>query len=70
MNCPECTHPHSTVLDVRRHEGGLRRRRHCAKCGHNFVTEERVPAAPATRIRHSLERVKQEMESFLREVSP
>ena len=36
MNCPECQHPKSEVLEKR----GNRRRRKCEKCGYAFTTRE------------------------------
>jgi transcriptional regulator NrdR family protein len=56
MTCPECRHPHTSVVDARRAEAATLRRRRCAHCGEEFQTEERViqrrtpPANPEPKI--------------------
>lgn len=42
MNCPECNHASSRVLETIRVREGLRRRRICTECAHRFDTLERV----------------------------
>lgn len=42
MNCPDCGHPFSSVLNSRRNPTGLSvyRRRECLDCGHRWSTRE------------------------------
>lgn len=42
MNCPECQHPKSEVLETR----GQRRRRKCLRCGCAYTTREIVVGRP------------------------
>lgn len=47
MNCPECQHQDSKVIDSRSSGpiGTTRRRRVCLKCGHRFTTYEHLSAS-------------------------
>lgn len=47
MQCPQCAHPASRVIDSRPAENGMaiRRRRVCEDCSHRFSTYERVVPA-------------------------
>ena len=40
--CPKCNCTTQSVLETRRQEGSIRRRRQCAECKSAFITEERV----------------------------
>lgn len=40
MQCPKCGHEESYVVDVRKCNGGLRRRRECDQCGTRYTTYE------------------------------
>ncbi len=40
LKCPKCGHEESYVVDVRKCDGGLRRRRECDQCGTRFTTYE------------------------------
>ncbi|MCB0366723.1 MAG: transcriptional repressor NrdR [Bdellovibrionaceae bacterium] len=43
MNCPQCDHPESRVLDTRiQKEGDIRRRRECLQCKYRFTTSEAI----------------------------
>lgn len=43
MNCPQCDHPESRVLDTRiQKEGDIRRRRECLQCRYRFTTSEAI----------------------------
>jgi len=42
VNCPACSHHNTRVTDTDRVPYGIRRYRSCRKCGHRFVTVERV----------------------------
>lgn len=42
MNCPNCKHQHTRVLDTDRVADGIRRYRSCRNCGHRFATLERI----------------------------
>lgn len=45
MKCPTCsTDTRALVVESRRHEGDVYRRRSCGKCGASFITVERAPA--------------------------
>lgn len=46
MNCPNCQHPESKVLDTRASGDGIRRRRQCLGCGARFSTIERIERKP------------------------
>ena len=46
MNCPQCDHPESRVLDTRiQKEGDIRRRRECLQCRYRFTTSEAILAS-------------------------
>ena len=45
LTCPKCGKHQHTVLDTRRRDGELRRRRKCFKCGHRFWTVETIEPA-------------------------
>ncbi|MCC7406303.1 MAG: transcriptional repressor NrdR [Bdellovibrionales bacterium] len=46
MNCPQCDHPESRVLDTRiQKEGDIRRRRECLQCKYRFTTSEAILAS-------------------------
>ncbi|VVB54811.1 Transcriptional repressor NrdR [uncultured archaeon] len=53
MNCPYCTHTETSVVDIRKSEGGIvnRRRRECEKCGKRFTTYERTELLTITVIK-------------------
>ncbi|WP_444826217.1 NrdR family transcriptional regulator [Asticcacaulis sp. AC466] len=38
--CEKCGGDKSSIKDSRPHSGTIRRRRHCAKCGHTWTTYE------------------------------
>lgn len=40
MNCPQCNHSKSVVVDSRPHDYGTRRRRACALCGARWSSYE------------------------------
>ena len=42
MNCPNCAHPKTEVLETRAKGDGIRRRRSCVSCGDRFTTHERI----------------------------
>ena len=42
MNCPNCGHDDSKVIDSRNVHDAIRRRRQCLKCGFRFSTQERL----------------------------
>ncbi|MDN5957362.1 MAG: transcriptional regulator NrdR [Lacticaseibacillus paracasei] len=48
MQCPQCHHNSSRVVDSRPTDGGraIRRRRECENCGFRFTTFERVEQTP------------------------
>ena len=48
MQCPNCHHNSSRVVDSRPTDGGraIRRRRECENCGFRFTTFERVEQTP------------------------
>jgi len=48
MQCPKCE-KETDVLDSRRMDGTVRRRRKCKSCQHRFSTEERLFEAPQKR---------------------
>ncbi len=48
MQCPKCE-KETDVLDSRRMDGTVRRRRKCKSCQHRFSTEERLFEAPKKR---------------------
>ena len=41
VRCPRCESESNHVLETRRVDGSIRRRRECAGCGHRFTTWER-----------------------------
>jgi transcriptional repressor NrdR len=43
MNCPDCGHDETSIVDSRHTEGGntVRRRRECTDCGFRYTTYER-----------------------------
>ena len=47
MQCPECGHAPTTIVDHESSERCVRRNRACAACGHAFATVEQVPTASA-----------------------
>lgn len=53
MECPNCQHTNSRVLESRATEGGqsIRRRRECLECQHRFTTYERIEFVPVTVIK-------------------
>jgi len=42
MNCSKCNHKKSKVLESRKADDSIRRRRECLKCGFRFTTQESV----------------------------
>lgn len=42
MKCPYCNHPRSYVIDTRKGDSHVRRRRECRKCKRRFTTYERA----------------------------
>lgn len=42
MNCSNCNHKKSKVLESRKADDSIRRRRECLKCGFRFTTQETV----------------------------
>jgi transcriptional repressor NrdR len=42
VNCPQCQHEDSKVLETRAAPDSTRRRRQCLACGHRFTTQERI----------------------------
>lgn len=50
MQCPNCQHTDSRVLESRSTEAGqsVRRRRECLECKHRFTTYERIEFVPIT----------------------
>jgi len=43
MDCPQCGHPESRVLDTRIQKAGdIRRRRECLQCKYRFTTSEAI----------------------------
>ena len=42
MNCSQCGHPESVVVDSRTGKGHRRRRRQCVECGERWSTREVV----------------------------
>ena len=42
MNCSNCNHKKSKVLESRKEDDSIRRRRECLKCGFRFTTQETV----------------------------
>jgi transcriptional repressor NrdR len=53
MECPNCQHSNSRVLESRSAENGqsIRRRRECLNCKHRFTTYERIEFVPITVIK-------------------
>lgn len=53
MDCPQCNHVNTKVLESRSTEGGksVRRRRECLNCSFRFTTYERVEFIPLTVIK-------------------
>jgi transcriptional repressor NrdR len=53
MQCPNCQHTDSRVLESRSSENGqsIRRRRECLQCKHRFTTYERIEFVPITVIK-------------------
>lgn len=56
MQCPECSHGDSRVVDSRPADGGvsIRRRRECERCDARFTTYERVANVRMVRKRSGL----------------
>lgn len=56
MQCPECSHADSRVVDSRPAEGGvsIRRRRECERCDARFTTYERLANIRMVRKRSGL----------------
>ncbi|MEX2655336.1 MAG: transcriptional regulator NrdR [Acidimicrobiia bacterium] len=56
MQCPECSHGDSRVVDSRPADGGMsiRRRRECERCDARFTTYERVANVRMVRKRSGL----------------
>ena len=56
MQCPECSHDDSRVIDSRPAEGGtsIRRRRECERCEARFTTYERLANVRMVRKRSGL----------------
>lgn len=42
MNCSKCNHKKSKVLESRKADDSIRRRRECLKCGFRFTTQESI----------------------------
>jgi len=40
MNCPKCNHHNSLVIETRKKDTYVRRRRKCPKCKHRWTTFE------------------------------
>ena len=40
MNCPHCESDNHQVVDVKKHDWYIRRRRECLNCGRRFWTYE------------------------------
>lgn len=40
MNCPKCTKADNNIIDSRKFDTCVRRRRHCNDCGINWITVE------------------------------
>lgn len=53
MQCPNCQHTDSRVLESRSSENGqsIRRRRECLQCKYRFTTYERIEFVPITVIK-------------------
>ena len=59
MQCPNCQHTDSRVLESRSSENGqsIRRRRECLACGARFTTFERLELVPLMVLKRSGDRV-------------
>jgi transcriptional regulator NrdR family protein len=58
--CPQCGYHQSMVTDSRHTQGGIRRRRRCMNCQHNFSTRETVFDAATdetTQVRRELRKI-------------
>lgn len=50
MNCPECGSAENKVLETRKIEGNITKRRRACQCGHRFSTFELVVDATLERV--------------------
>jgi len=75
MQCPNCQHTDSRVLESRSSENGqsIRRRRECLQCKYRFTTYERIEFVPITVIkkdgkRESFDRCKLLREAIVNDI--
>ncbi|NEP55708.1 MAG: transcriptional regulator NrdR [Symploca sp. SIO2G7] len=68
MQCPNCRHSDSRVLESRSTEAGqsIRRRRECLQCKHRFTTYERIEFVPVTVIKRDGKRESFDRSKLLR----
>ncbi|NER46175.1 MAG: transcriptional regulator NrdR [Symploca sp. SIO1A3] len=68
MQCPNCQHSDSRVLESRSTEAGqsIRRRRECLRCKHRFTTYERIEFVPVTVIKRDGKRESFDRSKLLR----
>ncbi len=66
MNCPQCGHPSSEIVDTEDTSTGVQRRRHCEGCDRHFSTHERVQQTVTVVIKRDGRREDFEREKLLR----
>lgn len=66
MNCPQCGHPSSEIVDTEDTESDVHRRRHCQACDRHFSTHERVQRTVTVVIKRDGRREEFEREKLLR----
>ncbi len=67
MKCPKCQHEgKALVVETRRHEGSIYRRRGCSFCGASFVSVESAPPGlkMPDEVRHSRARGQLDIEKY------
>jgi len=71
MNCPQCQHGDTRVIDSRHTQDGraIRRRRECASCSYRFTTYEYVESQPLLVIKSSQQREPFDREKILRSIA-
>lgn len=67
MICPDCSSPHSSVLETRKGNSHDRRRRECLSCNHRWTTAEITAEdlAKYTKAEEALQNILNKLENFL-----
>ena len=58
MNCSKCNHKKSKVLESRKADDSIRRRRECLNCGFRFTTQESVVLQKNEAVRSPLVKIR------------